>query len=64
MIEAHKVDELLRRSSVAQPVRVLKVIVAGSRGFCPNGDAIHNAFDRWLEDESIVPPQSACEQQG
>jgi hypothetical protein len=52
---AVNVAELLRRSSVAQPVRVLRVIIAGSRGLAPNADAIHNAFDRWLEDEDIVP---------
>jgi hypothetical protein len=52
---AVNVADLLRRSSVAQPVRVLRVIIAGSRGLAPNADAIHNAFDRWLEDEDIVP---------
>ncbi len=55
MIQAHNVSDLLRRSSVVDPVRVLRIIVAGSRGLAPNGDAIHNAFDRWLEEESIVP---------
>jgi hypothetical protein len=55
MTEAVNVADLLRRSSVAQPVRVLRVVIAGSRGLTPNADAIHNAFDRWLEEESIIP---------
>jgi hypothetical protein len=55
MIQAHNVRDLLRRSSVVEPVRVLRVIIAGSRGLLPSADAIHNAFDRWHDDEGLIP---------